>query len=142
MCKWGTDVVMPLEIPADVSHSGKAYIKNVGVDACLAPIIKALNDAGVKTVACCCGHGKSLGSIHLADKRVLLIYPDRASAERIAYRTARPCLQGHSAGCATVGLDRSRVAAALERGRTLPRDGREGDHIRGNLPRRRFTQGD
>lgn len=75
-------MVMPLEIPADCSHSGKAYIKNVGVDACLAPIIKALNDAGVKTVACCCGHGKSLGSIHLADKRVLLIYPDRASAEK------------------------------------------------------------
>lgn len=92
MCRWGTDVVMPLEIPADCSHSGKAYIKNVGVDACLAPIIKALNDSGIKTVSSCCGHGKALGCIALADKRWLLIYPSRAAAERaLDAFDANPC---------------------------------------------------
>ena len=34
-------------------------------DACIKPIISALNKAGIKTVASCCGHGKICGSIVL-----------------------------------------------------------------------------
>jgi len=47
--------------------------KSVGVDACIAPIVKALNDGGIKTIACCCGHASHAGSIILADGRELLI---------------------------------------------------------------------
>lgn len=43
------------------------------VDWCIHQIVAALNAAGVKTTACCCGHGKMQGRIDLEDGRVLLI---------------------------------------------------------------------
>lgn len=48
----------------------------VWCDPCLVPLVKALNDGGVRTVASCCGHGAKDGSICLTDGRVLRIYPD------------------------------------------------------------------
>jgi len=33
------------------------------VDACIAPLIQILNDFGVKTRNCCCGHGEYQGII-------------------------------------------------------------------------------
>lgn len=75
MCKWGTDVIVEVEIPADLSHSGVAYRKHVGIDACIAPIVKALSDAGIGMSASCCGHGRGPGSIHLQDGRELVIMP-------------------------------------------------------------------
>jgi hypothetical protein len=32
--------------------------KKVRVDTCLKPIIERLNELGVKTYMCCCGHGR------------------------------------------------------------------------------------
>jgi len=29
------------------------------VDACIAPLVYLLNQYGIKTIACCCGHGKA-----------------------------------------------------------------------------------
>ena len=68
MCKWGTDAVVRLAVPMPVS--GRTEIK---VDACIAPLVQALNDAGIETVACCCGHGRAVGRIDLADGRILEI---------------------------------------------------------------------
>lgn len=45
----------------------------VDVDACIAPIVRILNDAGIGTVASCCGHGHRPGNIALADGRELII---------------------------------------------------------------------
>lgn len=45
----------------------------VCVDWCIHHIVAALNAGGVKTVACCCGHGKTPGRIDLADGRTLTI---------------------------------------------------------------------
>ena len=73
MCQWGTSIDMEVTVPASLSHTGQERQKVVGIDACIAPIIKALNDAGIKTINCCCGHGKSDGSIMLADGRTLVI---------------------------------------------------------------------
>jgi hypothetical protein len=61
--------------------SGKARI---WCDPCIAPLVKALNDAGIRTIASCCGHGKDNGSVILADGRELLIRrfdPDNHRAE-------------------------------------------------------------
>lgn len=44
--------------------------KVVCIDRCIHQIIAALNAGGVRTVACCCGHGKK-GRIDLEDGRVL-----------------------------------------------------------------------
>lgn len=31
------------------------------VDACIAPLVQMLNDYGIETLGCCCGHGKEDG---------------------------------------------------------------------------------
>ena len=48
----------------------------VWCDPCLEPIIRALNEGGVRTVTSCCGHGNGRGSIGLADGRWLLVMDD------------------------------------------------------------------
>ncbi len=53
------------------------------IDKCLVPLIKALNYAGMVTVASCCGHGKRPGSVILADGRELLICPDQKTARKM-----------------------------------------------------------
>lgn len=59
------------------------------VDRCIAPLVSALNDAGIKTVACCCGHGVRPGNVALADGRELIIAPDYKTA-RIAEKAFPP----------------------------------------------------
>lgn len=83
MCKWGTVELVTVMIPADLSHTGVAYQKLVGVDACIAPLVRALNNAGIPTRACCCGHGKGQGRIDLHDGRVLFIDRTQWNAEGI-----------------------------------------------------------
>ncbi len=46
------------------------------IDACIAPIVDALNQAGIYTIGSCCGHGRSSGSIVLADGREMIICTD------------------------------------------------------------------
>ena len=58
MCEWGDSVILKVPIMAEASHTGELYWKEVGVDRCLAPFVQALNDAGLLTGGCCCGHGK------------------------------------------------------------------------------------
>lgn len=53
---------------------------NVWCDPCIAPLVKALNDGGIRTVASCCGHGAANGNIALADGRELLIAADCETA--------------------------------------------------------------
>jgi hypothetical protein len=48
----------------------------VDVDACIAPIVQALNDGGCPTVASCCGHRRRHGRISLRDGRELFVLPD------------------------------------------------------------------
>jgi hypothetical protein len=64
MCQQGkTEVVVITGQPCDV-------------DQCIAPLVRALNAAGIATVASCCGHGKRPGNIALADGRELIIALD------------------------------------------------------------------
>lgn len=58
MCKWGTDEMVKLCKPKEVS--GRT---SVSVDSCIAPIIQALNDDNIYTIGCCCGHGESVSSV-------------------------------------------------------------------------------
>lgn len=53
------------------------------IDACLAPLVKVLNDNGIGTKACCCGHGKRPGTIILTDGRELHILPDFETGRRL-----------------------------------------------------------
>lgn len=61
--------------------NGKATI---WCDPCIAPLVRALNTNGLQTMASCCGHGRSTGSICLADGRVLAIWPSLESHRAMA----------------------------------------------------------
>ena len=72
MCEHGTTVPMPI--------NGRVR----DIDSCLALIVATLNTIPkLETVACCCGHGKMVGSIALADGRELLIASDFEQARWI-----------------------------------------------------------
>jgi hypothetical protein len=60
-------------IPAELSYNGKSRKKKVGIDACIADIVDALNSGGVLTAQSCCGHGSYDGEILLHDGRKLTI---------------------------------------------------------------------
>jgi len=63
MCEHGDTVIMQYDRrPFDV-------------DCCIAPLVKALNDAGILTIASCCGHKNPFGVISLRDAREMLIFP-------------------------------------------------------------------
>ncbi len=73
MCKHGEEVVLSVLVPAWLSYTGEPRWDDKAVDSCIAPIVKALNDAGIYTASCCCGHGVADGNIILQDGRVLII---------------------------------------------------------------------
>ena len=55
----------------------------VEIDADIALLVRVLNDAGVRTVASCSGHGHRPANIALADGRELIIARNYAEARRI-----------------------------------------------------------
>lgn len=57
--------------------------RTVEVDVEIAPIVAALNAAGVPTRASCSGHGYRPGDIMLADGREIIIARDFEEARRI-----------------------------------------------------------
>jgi len=58
----GHDVMVTLCRPKLVS--GRLVVP---VDGCIAPLVQLLNDHGVRTTGCCCGHGKGPGFISFED---------------------------------------------------------------------------
>lgn len=73
MCEWGNEVTLKVPIPASCSHTGEFRWDNKPIDECLAPLVQALNDAGLYTGAACCGHGKQPGFISLHDGTILTV---------------------------------------------------------------------
>lgn len=78
MCKWGTSTVV--RCPAGFSGKHKERV-DVPVDSCISDLVEVLNEGGVLTIACCCGHGKGEGRIDLLDGRVLFIDNARRQKE-------------------------------------------------------------
>jgi hypothetical protein len=84
MCNWGTDKIIYVirrnnNLTSDGWHP-------VAVDFCIADEVQQMNNRGIITTGCCCGHGKrppevlvSLESKELLDKFGYLyeIYEDR-----------------------------------------------------------------
>lgn len=73
MCKRGTLENVAVRISADLSCTGKIYMKIMKIDACIAPIVDALQKGGINMRGSCCGHGKSDASIELQDGRQIII---------------------------------------------------------------------
>jgi len=68
MCEWGDTVLIHIEGV------------NRDVDRCIAPLVRVLNESGIKTEASCCGHGHIPGCISLADGRELVVYPTQETS--------------------------------------------------------------
>jgi len=87
MCKWGTLTkvkLMEVDFGGLNNEQYKLYLKKTGlqegeerIDSCIAALVQALNDGGIKTTMSCCGHGKTFGDIFLQDGRALLIINDK-----------------------------------------------------------------
>jgi len=69
MCKWGDSIPLEVTILATGSHTGKERKDMKLIDKCLAPLIKMLNEYGIKTLSSCCGHGKTKKSWIMIDPR-------------------------------------------------------------------------
>jgi len=76
VCVWGQTEEVCVLILEDLSCSGRRHWKHAKIDKCVAPIVKALQDAGIDMRGSCCGHGKVDGHIELADGRLLIICDD------------------------------------------------------------------
>jgi hypothetical protein len=80
MCEHGTTVDLLVPITADLAWEGELTWKIKPIDACIAPIVKALNEGGVLTRGCCCGHGVRRPEIILSDHtRLVLLDLDGAA---------------------------------------------------------------
>lgn len=55
----------------------------VWCDPCIADLVRALNSAGLRTVASCCGHGRRPTIISLADGRELVVARSFEEARKI-----------------------------------------------------------
>lgn len=74
MCEHGQEQLCRVPVhPAD-SHDGQLRWADKAVDACLADRVNGLNRAGRFTRSCCCGHGKTDGSILLHDGTVIPVH--------------------------------------------------------------------
>ena len=69
-----TDCLVP--VSPDLAHDGRFRWDTMPIDSCIAPMVNALNRAGIFTASCCCGHGEMLGYIWLHDGRVLIVFPE------------------------------------------------------------------
>lgn len=65
MCKHGETKLCYVPIEAEDSHTGKFRWDWKAVDSCIADLVDTLNKYGILTRSCCCGHGKSKGTIIL-----------------------------------------------------------------------------
>lgn len=73
MCQDRDSTVVRVCIAPHLSHSGEAYWRDMPIDRCIAPLVKALNDGGILTSQSCCGHGTGPGRIDLFDGRFLIV---------------------------------------------------------------------
>ena len=76
MCERNDTVPVELLVPGWLAWEGVDTVKTKDVDRCIAPLVVALNEVGMTTVASCCGHGRLPGRITLVDHRDILIVPE------------------------------------------------------------------
>lgn len=79
-CPCGQTQDVAVLIPADLSCIGYSRFKSAALDKCIAPLVRALQHAGINMRSSCCGHGIGEGEITLDDGRLLIILsPEQAN---------------------------------------------------------------
>jgi hypothetical protein len=72
-CNCGIEVPVLVTIPADLSSTGKKKVRVCRIDKCVAPIVDALQRAGIEMRGSCCGHGEGPDYIAMQDGRRISI---------------------------------------------------------------------
>lgn len=88
-----------VKIPADLSSIGREKWRICGIDACVAPIVAALQSAGVDMRGSCCGHGKRYGEIALQDGRCLVVLAPEEALEYQRKQSPGLCWKLHLEPC-------------------------------------------
>jgi hypothetical protein len=71
-------------VSVPLSHRTERGFTTASVDACLAEFVQRLNNAGLQTIASCCGHGDGPATVILEDGRELLVFASLADrVERV-----------------------------------------------------------
>lgn len=82
MCKWhGGNYEGNLRV--ELAHPRKDGIDYCHVDACIQPLVQAINDAGIQTINSCCGHGQIPTTVALNDGRYVIVAKDFAEFKQI-----------------------------------------------------------
>lgn len=76
-CPCRETIPVMLHVDADLSCTGKEKWREWGIDACIAPVVSALQKAGVNMRGSCCGHGKGPAEIMLSGGGSINFYPKR-----------------------------------------------------------------
>jgi len=74
VCRHGDQVPVFVRIPADLACEGRVKYREMMIDRCIAPIVKAMQFHGIHMRGSCCGHGQGPGKIDLEDGRTLTIH--------------------------------------------------------------------
>ncbi len=82
MCKWHGGTYEG-NLPVKLAHPKQNGQQIAHVDACIQSMVQALNDAGLQTLNCCCGHGQRPGWIALEDGRHILIAADHETMRKM-----------------------------------------------------------
>jgi hypothetical protein len=62
MCKWNNGGIV-VDLPENMLHLKDSGRTTVCIDECIVDQIKALWEAGIETLGCCCGHHKERPSL-------------------------------------------------------------------------------
>lgn len=88
MCEWGDTVMLRVPIPASHAHNRVFRWADKPIDRCIAPIVEALNAAGLHTAGSCCGHGRRRGRISAHDGTEMVIERQRTTRQERTHREA------------------------------------------------------
>lgn len=90
MCKEGEHEEIMVKIPADLSSTEREKWRFMKIDKCIAPIVRALQEGGIDMRGSCCGHGKTVGDIHLQGGRTLIILSPEQTSDFFDNRVGLP----------------------------------------------------
>lgn len=93
MCKWGTTrMIRVIRRNHDDYPDGW---HSIGVDACIANYVQEMNDRGIITVGCCCGHFDPIGASVLVDAASIPLL-DRYGYSHHVFEPDRPDVVEHN----------------------------------------------
>lgn len=75
MCEWHGGTYKG-NLRVELARPRRDGIDFAHVDACIQPLVQAINDGGIQTTNSCCGHGQRPGWIALEDGRHIFIARD------------------------------------------------------------------